>query len=147
MEPKSRPGTGGAFQGSDLCLPIFNFMKEQPTEIKHILKNFFAKGMAFEDLKSYVMGIPQKPPCLGKLVTRTFDENYPAVFCKKDPAGKFNFYLATKHQDTEYINLGNFWGKDVLEAIKEFVKQEKLEAQRLGKWYGKKEDSPNVCMR
>ena len=130
--------------------PHYYFMINQEAKINdmsEIIKNFYAKGRAFDDLKGYVKGALDKSSDLDKVVCRTYDERFPAVFCKKGDDGKFNFSIAAKHQDPEYIELGAFEGKEVLNAIKEFVKQEKLEAQKLGKWYGHKEDSPNVCMR
>jgi hypothetical protein len=115
--------------------------------ISEIIKNFYAKGRAFDDLDSFIKGALDKSSGIEKVVCRTYDESFPAVFCKKLEDGKFNFSIAAKHQDPEYINLGEFEGKSILSSIKEFVKQENLEAQKLGKWYGHKEDSPNVCMR
>lgn len=122
-------------------------MKENQRELKYIIESFYGKGRAFEDLEKYVKGALDKTSELDKVVCRTFDENYPAVFCKKSDDGRFIFLVSAKHHAPEYVDLGVFESRDILNAIKEFVKQEKLEAEKLGTWYGHKEDSPNVCMR
>jgi len=122
-------------------------MKEEQRDVKLIIESFYSKGRAFEKLGQYIEEVLDRSSDTGKVVCRTFNENYPAVFCLKAKDGKFNFLASARYQDPKYIELGVFDGRDVLDAIKEFVQQEELEAKRLGKWYGRKEDSPNLCMR